>query len=126
MNQKAYLASQAWFTTLFSLALNHLLVVKLQMAFFSNLVPGVSVTLSHGVILLIALIGIPSIAEVRLIKTLKDSRAEYVAILAADGTSEDVKDECRKAIKEIDLAMLAKSKVKIEACQKDHADSIKG
>lgn len=125
MNQKAYLASQAWFTTLFSLALNHFLVVKLQMAFFTNLVPGVSVTLSHGVILLIALIGIPSLAEVRLTKTLKDSRAEYVRILGADGTAADVKDACEKAIKEIDLAMLAKSKVKIKACQKDHEESVK-
>ncbi|MGG6135552.1 hypothetical protein ACQV2E_06705 [Pantoea allii] len=125
MNQKAYLASQAWFTTLFSLALNHFLVVKLQMAFFTNLVPGVSVTLSHGVILLIALIGIPSLAEIRLTKTLKDARAEYVRILGADGTAGDVKDACEKAIKEIDLAMLAKSKVKIKACQKDHEDSVK-
>lgn len=125
MNQKAYLASQAWFTTLFSLALTHLVVEKWQITFFSNLVPGISVTLSHGVIILIAMIGIPSLAEVRLNKALKDARKQHVAMKDALGTSPDVKAKCQDAINEIDLAILAKSKVKIEACQQDHAESVK-
>ncbi|MCT6590660.1 hypothetical protein N3553_12280 [Pantoea dispersa] len=125
MNQKAYLASQAWFTTLFSLALTHFVVEKWQIAFFSNLVPGISVTLSHGVIILIAMIGVPSLAEVRLNKALKDARKEHVSLRDALGTSSDVKAKCQAAIDEIDLAMLAKSKVKIEACQHDHAESVK-
>lgn len=125
MNQKAYLASQAWFTTLFSLALTHFVVEKWQIAFFSNLVPGISVTLSHGVIILIAMIGIPSLAEVRLNKALKDSRKQNVAIRDAPGTSPEVKSKCQEAIDDIDLAILAKSKVKIEACQNDHAESVK-
>lgn len=125
MNQKAYLASQAWFTTLFSLALTHFVVEKWHIAFFSNLVPGISVTLSHGVIILIAMIGIPSLAEVRLDKTLNDARKKHIAMRDSPGTSPEIRAKCQAAIDEIDLAILAKSKVKIEACQQEHADSVK-
>ena len=125
MNQKAYVASQAWFTTLFTLLFSHLLVDNLHFDFIASFLPGLSVALSHFVIILIALMGIPSLAEIRLNQSLKTARKTYIATRDANGASSEVKSACQKAIDDIDLAIIAKSKVKIEACQQDHAESVR-
>lgn len=125
MNQKAYVASQAWFTTLFTLLFSHILVDQMHFDFVASFLPGISVALSHVVIMLIALMGIPTISEIRLNQTLKTARREHIATRDSIGTSEEVKKACQQAIDDIDLAIIAKSKVKIEACQQDHSDSVR-
>ncbi len=115
INGKSYLAMQAWFTTMITSGLTHVIGFLPQLSFVQPLTPGAAVAISHLIILGIAFIGIPSINDIRVKNEIKAAKKHIHKCLTNNDLSDEQRAHYNQCLIDLDIKVLENITGKINA-----------